>query len=66
MRSELETPQAIRQYERETGRLHERSHYDPGQPTLEREMAPPDPFSRRNQVKEETKRKLVEAVSSLS
>jgi hypothetical protein len=27
-RCELESPQAIRQYEKETGRMHERSHYD--------------------------------------
>jgi hypothetical protein len=37
-RVELDTPQAIRQYEKETGRIHERSWYDPGSATAERDM----------------------------
>jgi hypothetical protein len=35
-RQELSTPQAIRQFEKETGRLHERTHYNPGSGLAER------------------------------
>jgi hypothetical protein len=30
-------------YEKRTGKIHERSHYDPGSATAERDLAGPDP-----------------------
>lgn len=30
-------------FEKSTGRIHERSHYDPGSATAERDLTPPDP-----------------------
>lgn len=39
LRKELTTHAELRAFERETGRLHERSHYDPGSGRSERELA---------------------------
>ena len=39
VREELITHAQVREFERETGRLHERSHYDPGSGRSERELA---------------------------
>ena len=38
VREELDTAAKIRSYEQSTGKIHERSHYDPGSGTAEREM----------------------------
>ena len=38
VREELSTPAKISAFEKETGLIHERSHYDPGSGTAEREM----------------------------
>jgi hypothetical protein len=38
-RVELGSAQAVREFERFSGRLHERSHYDPGSGRSERELA---------------------------
>lgn len=38
-RVELTTHQDVKAFERSTGRLHERSHYDPGSGRSERELA---------------------------
>lgn len=37
VREELASASAIKSFERSTGRIHERSHYDPGSATAERE-----------------------------
>ncbi len=38
-RQELSTPQSIREFERETGRVHERTHYHANSATAERDLA---------------------------
>lgn len=38
VRDELSTHQKVKEFERETGRIHERSHCDPGSSTAERSL----------------------------
>jgi putative FmdB family regulatory protein len=38
-------------FEKTTGRIHERSHYDPGSATAERDLAPPDPEANLKKLK---------------
>jgi len=58
-RQELSTPQKVRAFERETGKIHERSHYDPGSGRADHDnAAEPEPYKRDPEV---TKR-LVQAL----
>ncbi len=66
-RQELSTPQAVRQFEKETGRLHERSHYDTGSGRADRELTtePKAPLqdSETTRRKDEVIRSLVQSLS---
>lgn len=42
VREELTTIQSVKKFEKDTGRLHERSHYDNGSATAERDLALPE------------------------
>ena len=63
VREELSTPQEVRSFEKSTGRIHERSHYDPGSGTADREMEAPLNAGPSIEHKEEVRRKLVQAIS---
>lgn len=42
VRETLDTLQSVKQFEKSTGRIHERSHYDPGSPTADKDLAIPE------------------------
>lgn len=60
VREELSTPQKIRDFEKETGSLHERSHYDPGSGAAERALEQPEPTLPKSEA---LTRRLVQAIS---
>jgi len=59
VREELSTPQAVRRFEKETGLIHERSHYDPGSGRGDRDnIAEPEPMKKDPEIT----RRLVQAL----
>lgn len=60
VREELHSAQKIRDFEKETGLIHERSHYDPGSGAAERALEQPDPTLPKS---DDLTRRLVQAIS---
>jgi hypothetical protein len=64
-RVELTTHADVKQFERQTGRLHERSHYDPGSPTAEREIERSlEPKGLDKQTKAAAKKRLLQTLTA--
>lgn len=62
VREELTSAADVRRFEKTSGRIHERSHYDPGSATAERDLGIPDEGFKRDHHDEALTKRLVEGL----
>jgi hypothetical protein len=62
VREELTSAADVRKFEKTSGRIHERTHYNPGSGAAERDLAIPDEGFKRDHKDEALTKRLVEAL----